>query len=59
MGLEEIATYIVDFENKSVNDEVKSITALETLLKKQRPLYCGHVMRRENSLEKLHYDGNW
>ena len=38
--------------NKSVIEEIKAINPLETLIKKQQLSYFGHIMRRENSLEK-------
>ena len=38
--------------NKSVIEEIKATNPLEALIKKQQPSYFGHIMRRENSLEK-------
>ena len=38
--------------NKSVIEEIKATTPLEALIKKQQLSYFGHIMRRENSLEK-------
>ena len=38
--------------NKSVIGEIKATNPLETLIKKQQLSYFGHIMRRENSLEK-------
>ena len=38
--------------NKSVIEEIKATNPLETLIKKQQLSYFGHIMRRENSLEK-------
>ena len=38
--------------NKSVIEEIKATNPLETLINKQRLSYFGHIMRRENSLEK-------
>ena len=38
--------------NNSVIEEIKATNPLETLIKKQQLSYFGHIMRRENSLEK-------
>ena len=38
--------------NKSVIEEIKATNPLETLIKKQQLSNFGHIMRRENSLEK-------
>ena len=38
--------------NKSVTEENKATNPLEALIKKQQLSYFGHIMRRENSLEK-------
>ena len=38
--------------NKSVIEEIKATNPLEALIKKQQLSYFGHIMRRENSLEK-------
>ena len=38
--------------NKSVIEENKVTNPLEALIKKQQLSYFGHIMRRENSLEK-------
>ena len=38
--------------NKSVIEELKATHPLEALIKKQKLSYFGHIMRRENSLEK-------
>ena len=38
--------------NKSVIEEIKPTNTLEALIKKQQLSYFGHIMRRENSLEK-------
>ena len=38
--------------NKSVIEEIKVTNPLEALIKKQQLSYFGHIMRRENSLEK-------
>ena len=38
--------------NKSVIEEIKATNSLEALIKKQQLSYFGHIMRRENSLEK-------
>ena len=38
--------------NKSVIEEIKATNPLETLIKKQQLSYFGHIIRRENSLEK-------
>ena len=38
--------------NKSVIEEIKATIPLATLIKKQQLSYFGHIMRRENSLEK-------
>ena len=38
--------------NKSVIEEIKASNPLETLKKKQQLSYFGHIVRRENSLEK-------
>ena len=38
--------------NKSVIEEIKATNPLEALIKKQQLSYFGHIIRRENSLEK-------
>ena len=52
MLLEEIATYTVRRTNKSVIEEIISTNPLEALIKKQQLSWFGHIMPRENSLEK-------
>ena len=37
---------------ESVIEEIKATNPLEALIKKQQLSYFGHIMRRENSLEK-------
>ena len=38
--------------NKSVIEEIKATNRLEALIEQQQLTYFGHIMRRENSLEK-------
>ena len=38
--------------NKPVTESIKATNPLETLIKKQQLSYFGHIMGRENSLEK-------
>ena len=50
--LEKTATNTARRTNKSVIEEVKPTNPLEAIIKKQQLSCFGHIMRRENSLEK-------
>ena len=43
--------------NKSVIEELKHTHPLESLIKKLQLSYFGHIMRSENTLEKVNYVG--
>ena len=44
--------------NKSVIEDIKATNPLEAIIKKQQLSYFGHIMRSENSLEKVDDVGN-